>query len=393
MIRKGATAIAAYDLCPRKWAFGAAMFEFTDGAYRWLAEDEGVGPGTHVALPAPPSPWQAVGTSVHAAIERYLRGTPLDLTTDAGLIAMAGTHLLPLPSPRLWVERSWTSTLGAHKVTGTWDLVDRDNLVLYDHKTTGDFQWVKSFTELAGDTQAVLYTWALGREEIDAQWTYFRRTKPYVAQAVRATVLVTDERLLAFERTLDAMQAAEGCDPIRDLPPNPRACGAFGGCPYQSRCALTLGQRTNPVSNVDAMKKAMQGINPPPTAAPWPPPPPPDDEPARPVRPAVPKGGTPPTMTAEESKRAAAEIAANTPKRRGRPPKVVFPPVVAQAIQETVAEAVQPLNEPEPQGFARLMSRPSEPDARSTAAVLRAHAAVLRALAESCETTAKELGG
>lgn len=254
MIRKGATAIAAFDLCPRKWAFDAAAFEVADAPggpheheYRWLASADAVGPGVLVALPAPPSPWQSVGSAVHASIEGFYKGRALRPSfVEADAIAMAGIHHLPTPRPDLWVEKNWSKTLGAHKVTGTFDLVD-PGIRLYDHKTTGDYKWAHTPETLAENTQAVLYTWALGVDRISAQWTYFMRSKPYSSRPVSTIVHVRDERLRRFERTLDAMQAAEGCDPIRDLPPTPSACTAFGGCPYQSRCVdVTFGQRVNP---------------------------------------------------------------------------------------------------------------------------------------------------
>jgi hypothetical protein len=291
MIRKGATAIAAWDLCPRRWAFGATAFAVEGGGFLWLRDGEGVPAGVDVAMPAPATEQQARGTAVHAALAGYLTGTPLDTTTEAGLIAMAGVHHLPTPRPGLWVERSWSLGLGSHTVTGTFDLVDVDGGVpvrLYDHKTTGDFKWMKTPEVLREDTQAVLYAWAVltlcgsGRSELAAQWTYFRAVKPFASRPVSTVVRVTDERLRRLERSLDGMTTAEGCDPVRDLPGVASACDAFGGCPYRSRCTdIHKGIRVGKVhsaesireewmrengadmSTIEAMKKAMQGINPP----------------------------------------------------------------------------------------------------------------------------------
>ncbi len=448
MIRKGATAIATFDLCPRKWAFSAASFSVgEDDSYRWLAEGEGVGPGL-IALPAPPSPWQAVGTAVHKSLENYLTGVPLrPAFTEADAIAMAGIHHLPLPSPRLWVERPWRKTLGRHLVTGQFDLVD-PGVRLYDHKTTGDFQWAKSADDLREDTQAILYTWALGASKHAAQWTYFRRTKPYASLPVDFTVHVRDERLRMFERTLDAMQAAEGCDPLRDLPAVPSACSAFGGCPYQSRCKLTLGQRINPtmlhtaesireqwakeyeMTNIQAMKQAMQGINPPREAAqppdgktpispyspdarhnddrtlwldeglwkmalpgvnPWfpvpakLPPPPPDDLPPPPpaYANALEATNAQPRMTEE---RRAEIVAGPAAPKRGRPRKITASPA---ALAASVLTAVAPYTPPaEPPADGSDMFGPPVAVTEAAANTLRAAsvATVLRAIADLLES-------
>jgi CRISPR/Cas system-associated exonuclease Cas4 (RecB family) len=72
---RSASQIDAYSQCPRKWA--------------WRRLD---------GIKTEPKPSLALGIAVHEQLEHYLaEGKELDLTTDAGRIALAGLHYLPKP--------------------------------------------------------------------------------------------------------------------------------------------------------------------------------------------------------------------------------------------------------------------------------------------------------
>jgi len=101
-----ASEIELYDLCPRKWAF---------------AYIEGKRP--------PPNESAALGSRVHAILERWLKeGAAPDLLTAEGEIAASGLHLLPPPrTPTLVTEEQFSFTSRRAWYTGfkTSDIATR----------------------------------------------------------------------------------------------------------------------------------------------------------------------------------------------------------------------------------------------------------------------------
>ena len=130
---------------------------------------------------APASPQQAFGTEMHALAERYLRdGVPIDLTSQAGLALMAGSHLLPRPGALdMYVEAHFALDLGGHEIHGFKD-VELPGLVI-DHKSTSDLAWSPSPEELAINVQACLYAYdnmlTYGGSTCDLRWVYYRRNQ------------------------------------------------------------------------------------------------------------------------------------------------------------------------------------------------------------------------
>ena len=285
--------IEAYRTCPRKWA------------WKYIERIE-----------APPNPYAAFGLAVHFQIERYLiEGVPFDLTTDAGECAMAGIHLIPRPgTPGMSVEQPWFMSGWGHLFHGKKDIqIDRvvgtnilspDNTlnesalvdplhgqrvpIIIDHKTTGDLNagWNLTPDTLPKNPQAVLYAadamLKLGTQAVDLRWNYYRRRRPFKAKPVDVRVYreTLEPALADIKNTADEMALIKlSGTRAKDLPPNPDACGAYGGCPFVRHCDLSphealIGIMTQMDKNafVEEMRRKAnignpQAVNPPPVGA------------------------------------------------------------------------------------------------------------------------------
>ncbi len=223
-----ASQLEAFQDCPRKWGW-----KYLDG------------------IEAPPNPYAAFGLRLHRQIELYLtKGTPFDLTTDAGEAAMAGLHYLPKPgTPGLTVEGKFILDGWGHRFLGYKDIqIIQPGLVpkVADHKSTGNFKWAKTPDELKTNIQAVLYATDVmvktGSQDCDLLWIYYKRTKPFAAKPVTVRVNRTElePTLVQIKDLADGMATIKASRASAiDLPTNLEACGKYGGCPYVNRCNLS----------------------------------------------------------------------------------------------------------------------------------------------------------
>lgn len=353
-----ASALATFDLCPRKWAW---------------KEIAGIKPEPNASA--------AFGTAVHDQIERYYRdGRPFDLRTPEGETALAGHHLLPARGPEVEVERPFTLLWGGISFGGRKDLEIHGTV--FDHKTTKDLRWAKTPEELATDYQSVIYgvEHMVRRclDRVGLRWVYYRTRAPHKAMAVDLTIGLQDEATQAtmaraVERGRVMLRLIEQCKDPLELPPVGDACAAYGGCPHQSRCNLTNGERLRSImTNEELLAKIAARVNPPTPAeqasahaahaAAAPSAPSADAPPSMELPPGfvwgrgangawaafpaalAPKAPEPTPAPAEAPVEAPAEATTETApaKRRGRPPKaVVTPAPVApvEVVEETPAPA------------------------------------------------------
>lgn len=235
-------------------------------------------------IPRIPHPSAALGSAVHAQLEVYLRdGTPLDLLTPAGRIAMAGVHLLP--KPPFLVETRLDFELDGVPFVSFVDILSPG--VVHDHKTTGDLRWCLTVDELQGDTQGTLYAHATGSTEL--HWIYYRTREPHRAIDVTAKVdrMKSDDRLERTARIARTLRTIVEAPPARgaiELPPNPDACDRYGGCPHKlsGRCQATFTDQERLrafMSTASLLDSLEQRINPPAVPPPTPAAPPVEDLP------------------------------------------------------------------------------------------------------------------
>lgn len=325
-----ATQISLVSECERKWALAYIC-----------------------GLKSPQTPAQALGQAVDdGQLQPYLKfGRPFDdggvgedgktrPCTEAGKIAAAGLKYLPPPRyPGLEAQKRFVIPAACSKPgspapfayqgyldiwlpEGGMPTIPIDGFpVVADSKTTKNKRYAKTETTLKTDTQAMLYAvWAMyqtKKRTVHLDWVYFMTDGSYGAFERKATVVADEvfERFLEIDKTGEHILKLWGGAPkggddeaklayALSLPPNPRMCGEYGGCPHRHICNLGPGEITGdeltedqkrrlPVmgSTLDlfgSLKKAADeqdgvavGINPPRTQA-DPPPPAPEPEVAAP---------------------------------------------------------------------------------------------------------------
>lgn len=253
---------------------------------------------TVAKLQSEPTKAALLGTSVdEGQLQPYLtQDRPFDFTKPDGSaeIAVGALEYLPQPkTPGMAVQKKFILPGPSEDVTGVpygylgyKDLFLQDSRALpfpapegaaqfhesvtlpavVDFKTTGDFRWAKSASDLRKDPQAVIYAmnavFETGAPAVDLAWIYMRTRAPRATRRVHLRVLAEDvarefkkidEVGVKIVETRKASFAPEWqgkeFDFAMSLPPNADACGNFGGCPYQCHCG--------PLVNAD-YKKALE---------------------------------------------------------------------------------------------------------------------------------------
>ncbi len=238
--------IGSFLECQRKWA------------WRKIAKIE-----------APGGAGAELGTRTHAVLERYLgEGTMPDFVADseASTVASSGLHMLPAPKTEgMLLEQHFRfkSVRTGLIYHGFKDVEIRPGVpvpslgldgtvpIVIDHKTTKSIaSYAKTESDLQDDAQSVLYGLdsmaRFNASAADLAWIYYQTkgakrshatvTRLHLKQAMRVFNVIEEVAAEASE-VLD-----KGLQPL-DLPPNPSACSAFGGCPYRELCNLSPSQK------------------------------------------------------------------------------------------------------------------------------------------------------
>jgi len=222
-------------------------------------------------VPQPGSKYTQFGTDLHKIAEDYLRdGKPPEPTDPIAKIALAGKRYWPQPGTAE-VEKFFRWDDGKLTVLGYMDIYQERaaSTLVADHKSTGDFRWIKAPDQLSRNVQANIYAYMalVGREwgdtppQLDLQWIYYLRSRPQ-SRKVQLRVLqdgsdfdalpadkgvrpehygyVTVDHVLeqwegiyedGRKMTELRMSGAKGVE----LEPNFAGCSAYGGCPYREK--------------------------------------------------------------------------------------------------------------------------------------------------------------
>jgi hypothetical protein len=241
-----ASQLETFALCPRKW--GLARLD---------------------KIREPESTALKDGSAYHAVAERYLATGKIDHSGKYGEWLSAAVKHLPTPPINPDHIEQWfcfevpTMRATTDPAAGMIGFRGRVDLwlswLILDHKTCSDFKWAKTSADLATGVQSVLYAHAHLRDKapgdsISLRWVYVRKRGAAASVAVDAT-LTREQAADVFRRvhlplakaiTLARNAHADGTITTgNDLPPNPRACSAFGGCYYAATgdCKLTSNER------------------------------------------------------------------------------------------------------------------------------------------------------
>ncbi len=234
----------------------------------------------------------SLGSETHNQLETFLAGGALDFTKPSGEIAAKGVHLLPPPkSPGMEIEKEflfqstrtgfWWSGRKDIELSSSsllpWRKATSGRPAVVDHKTTSNLRWAKNPEDLLYDVQANLYAYELatrtGSGEVDLVWIYYPTKSAAPAEPV--FLRVSAEHATRMFGLLEAAAArmashlevsrgspAPGASYVLTMAPNPGACSAYGGCPYQHLCKLSPTERMRSLmpqeSIMDSLRKRAQ---------------------------------------------------------------------------------------------------------------------------------------
>lgn len=294
-------------------------------------------------IKAEPTGSAQLGSSVHAMLERYLQfGELPDQSTREGQIASAGLHLLPEPSKSIIVEDEFTFRSPAgflyggrvdfqYHLPGGFQGSGPPVWVVGDHKTTGDFKWMKTPDKLQHDPQAIIYgansLLLSGDDQVALHWVYYRTRGTPKAEESTLTLTVSEiqDRFQRLDNVSEKIHKALKVitDPL-DLPANLDACRKFGGCPYQHLCASSNG---GTISLGDSYRSYMSNL---------------PQIPQMPPMPGVPAAPAAAPSIPADTQALLAQLAAlqAAPPAPSAPPPPVVPDVLAQLRAAQAAPAV-----------------------------------------------------
>ena len=233
--------LSALELCQRKFA--------------WDKIDK---------VPRTATPYQEFGIKTHKHIEDWYRiGLMPDISTPEGDCALALLSHLPPVQPGLVIEEFQKEYIPKEGERGLYtygrfhgarDLVLGSKV--WDHKTTSDLKWAKHPSALIVDIQACLYAaftmHETGAKHVTLQWNYVTRRKPRVLPVVVEVewrdIKPTIDRALALADLGDSILSSG--KRALELPPNPAACNAFGGCQHKERCNLSFSDWLSGANNM-----------------------------------------------------------------------------------------------------------------------------------------------
>jgi hypothetical protein len=146
------------------------------------------------------------------------------------------------------------------RVLGYIDLVDKQNLSIYDYKSTKSIErYGKTVEDLLTDPQALIYGQALRLDchaesgvipdVLTLNWCYVSTASGKVAApktkvvTVRQSLAIMEDGLGEMKPTVREMIPLQkiGIDNQDDVPVDLSACRAYGGCPYRDQCTAYQG--------------------------------------------------------------------------------------------------------------------------------------------------------
>ena len=218
-----------------------------------------------LGLETPQRASAALGSEVHAHLERYLDDGTLPPDTASGKIARAGLSLLPEPGSVFTEvkikddDHNWPRPeIAGIPVNGFVDVLGLSGSVplVLDHKTTSDLKYAKDEAQLRRDPQMVIYgrfaleaATSMGADvdRVDAgHVVYLTKGAPLARKTV---VSLTRQHIEAewpaLEADVRAMKDTAKIATPDAVPGNRESCNNYGGCHFRDRCRA-LGMITAP---------------------------------------------------------------------------------------------------------------------------------------------------
>lgn len=225
--------------------------------------------------PAPPTKKQSVGLTVHDHLEKALKKQEVLLSAlELNMLRAADAHTGALDSG--WVEVEVGSvvpgpieermTCAGVPFYGHADVViprkSVNEVEVLDWKTTSSIaKWAKTGPELLQTIQMPAYgEWAARRLDVPR----IRLTHVYgdtgTSHASRRSYLASRDEIAHRWEYVETVGRRiiehAACESPEDVPTNPKACGAYGGCPFRGRCSV--GRRSMLEATMGLMSKRMK---------------------------------------------------------------------------------------------------------------------------------------
>ena len=249
-------------LCPEDYVFvsisqGATWDDTKDGCNRKWGFDK------INRVERPKNPVLEFGKTGHKHAQAWIsKGTPPPDTPEGNTFKL-GIKKGWLPAPKtkgVYTEEVFTREM--HEVAddlmfiGYIDVVDMrdlEHVIVTDHKFTKDLRYAMDEKELSKNIQSVGYARIIFDEteaqRVTARWIYYCATQPQIKEGqpvkprkpkAAKKVEFTFHRGADFEtqwqRIVEVFRgiyhAKNTVKEAHELDPNPRACGAYGGCPF-----------------------------------------------------------------------------------------------------------------------------------------------------------------
>ncbi len=221
-MRFSPSALALYDMCPRRWAYKAIA-----------------------RLPEPPRAASDLGTNTHNVIDKYSNRESLaGADPKAVLCAQGALKIVQNDIEKGYqakVEDSIEFDFEGNTFIGRIDRVtfEPSVTVVRDWKTCKTFNYSLKPEELAENEQSVVYSWAQyerGATFVKNEWVYLSTGTPGKTHLVQCDQPKEDNRrrLVVLNNRADEMKKMKASVAPGDFPANFGACGKFppDGCPY-----------------------------------------------------------------------------------------------------------------------------------------------------------------
>jgi hypothetical protein len=268
-----ASQIETFRDCPRKWAYNKIDRK-----------------------PRTQNEAAQLGSTVHDLREKWLRDSIMPDGDDyPSMCARAGIEQLPMPGMAsvegkifkevvlsdgrrayyigyidFFIEDQGVAGYWPPEPEAEWTHLQDGVPLVGDHKTTGRAIYIKTPEILVEeDPQGAMYgMWALDRlkrDVVDLFWHYIVKNKkpkpvPVRVRTTRAKLTPSYLKVLDDAGRMMSYFDTPGIQ-AKDVPPDPRACDKYGGCPHRDYCPVTTQEKIGALMSGGDLEAMLKGMN------------------------------------------------------------------------------------------------------------------------------------
>ena len=193
-------------------------------------------------IPQPETEAMRRGKRLHGGLESWEATGDVSYLEDMTM-PIVDMGIITVPVAEDQIERKVELNTRVVPIVGYIDLELPDERTVIDHKTTSDWKYIKTPSELSWDPQAIIYCYdALerwgGDEPITFRHIYYKTRGARGCRTAEVQLEPADIRS-RFKTLVDrlATMAEHALLPWDEVPVNTDACRDYGGCPFRSTCS------------------------------------------------------------------------------------------------------------------------------------------------------------